>query len=807
MIQLVVYRGGMVYAKNGPRLAHSVSALLLQHQAVVAQFPESERYNIFYTLGHHSGVDAASFPQRTATTFSYQNVLAWDIDHIDTEQPVAYAMLLAQLLWCKAEDLSIVASGYGVHLIVNLKANCTIRSAEYFKKNESAYKEIARKLSDLMKGHELPGKVDVGIFEPARVLRLPGTINKKEGRADAECRLIHASETLLELDIVKLSGLAEIASENISPIEVRRQYPRPDFEAMFDGCIFMQWAVHTPAEVHEPHVFDLFSLLSNVQPAAKVMFNDLPIGPQELGRYVFDRAVASNSLKGTTFEEKWDNASRYGARKCTTIDGRWDGRCKECPNYSKVPTPLALKGPDHIGSDVNGYWMLDGKGRHKHPNYADLAKLYLMQHSYVTGRGERMLVFDKTHYKLIEPLAIKAWLQRTVTPADSLREMHRMEFLAQIKVIGEISNEAEDHLFNESVRGKLNCANGVLDIKTGELLPHTPSLGFQYVLPYDYKPDGASEYFLTWLERVTEHRVELMESILDVMAYCLWPSYDDHTFTFLVGEGSNGKSTVIDVISAILGEKNYAALNIHQLTRNRFYPAELEGKLANICEESSGDDLDSEQLNILKNLSAGGQMMAERKNKQGYLFRNKAKLIFSANKVPKFHETNEAIKRRLVVIPFDNTIRPEERDPRVKEKLVSEAPLILPMLIKRIQENIKLNGGKFVISRESQIHTQAQKNFLLANNPIKEWAEEMLETTTSLHDFVQVNECYSSYREWCERNGYRHIVPTPVFGRTMVSLILPRGLGSELKKVAGKPVRIYRRTKFKNQEGVSHDGI
>jgi phage/plasmid-associated DNA primase len=178
----------------------------------------------------------------------------------------------------------------------------------------------------------------------------------------------------------------------------------------------------------------------------------------------------------------------------------------------------------------------------------------------------------------------------------------------------------------------------------------------------------------------------------------------------------------------------------------------------------------------------------------------------SANKVPRFAEDNESIKRRLVVLPFDHKI--ENKDPRLEDALIADVPKILSMLIKRVQENVKKNGGKFVVSRNSQTHADAQKHFLLAGNTVAEWAKECLESTVMLPEecYIRVDESYNHYRQWCESSGMKHPMNKINFGKVMTQYILtPSARGSDFAKIKGSDgrvsgVRVYRRTKFKELE-------
>jgi P4 family phage/plasmid primase-like protien len=802
VIQIVAQRGGFVHT-NPPLVAESVVSLFENYKDVLVKLKGMEPINLYYTLAHHSGAgEASDKPARTAATFAHQGVLAWDIDSADGTKALDYAACVAAVLDCPVSSVTAIGSGNGVHLLVNLKYH--IHQAKFFKEMKDAYAEVCLKIAEKMLQAGLPGKVDASIFEPARVLRLPGTINRKPDKADKNCELVQLSKAELDIDLYKISGLADAEKENISPKEVSRQYPQPDFNEIYTECKFVGWAVEKVDEVHEPHAFDFFSIMATMPPDGTVLHQGREVSAKELSQYVFDNATASKSLLRSVFDEKWQQASRYGVRKCDTIEARW-GQCRTCPHFGKVPTPLALKSPEHIGSEQNGYWVFGNNNRLLHPHYSDLSRVYKREHTYITTKDERVFSWVGTHYVESPDISIKHWMENKVRPSDPVKEQHRNEFLAKLRVCGAMTPEMEHDLFAESVRGKLNCKNGVVDIMTGKRLEHSPTVGFQYVLPFEYHEELSSEYFLDWLAVICQDRVELMESILDVMAYCLWPSYDDHVFVYLVGEGSNGKSTLIHIIEAMMGRRNYSAVNIHQLTGNRFAPADLEGKLVNLSEESSGSELTSDHLNVLKNLSSGGEMFIERKGEQGYSFRNSAKLIFSANKTPRFAEQGHAIKRRLLTIPFDYRIT--DPDSTVEDRLIEEIPGILAMLVRRIQDNVVRNEGRFVVSRGAHALNEAQKKFLTTGNTAVQWAGDCLETSNSLGKDVYacMDDCYESYKEWCEENGVRYPASKKSFLSTLrehvITPVGKEGDTTKVKKASGwKSARVFRFTRLVDKE-------
>jgi putative DNA primase/helicase len=393
------------------------------------------------------------------------------------------------------------------------------------------------------------------------------------------------------------------------------------------------------------------------------------------------------------------------------------------------------------------------------------------------------MTYSGTHYTQTPEQAVSKWMSEVMTPSDPIRQRHRVEFYAHILANAYLTEEAEA-AFAATTRGKLNCRNGVLDITTGRIEPHSPDYGFKYMLPHDYHPDASSEFFMDWLAEICLKRDEVVEACIDMMAYCLWPTYDDHVFAVMVGEGANGKSTLLHIIQSLVGRNNYSAVSLTQLSTNKFMAAELEGKLVNIAGEASGRELGYEQINIIKALSAGDEIVIERKNQQPYMAHNTAKLFFAANKVPQFAEKDTAIRRRLLVLPFDYTIK--NTDSNIEKKLLSEVPGILSMLVRHTQRKIATDG-RFSVTRNGEAIMRAQDKFLLEGNSASQWAEECMIVTNKSEHFIAIEQAFAHYQQWAVASGHKHVMTKNNFSNVLANQILKRQ--TTLKRLNSKVIR------------------
>lgn len=227
-------------------------------------------------------------------------------------------------------------------------------------------------------------------------------------------------------------------------------------------------------------------------------------------------------------------------------------------------------------------------------------------------------------------------------------------------------------------RALICVENGVLDVHTRELEDHDPEFKFTRRLPVSYDASAESPEIETFLDDITKSEEDAL-ALLETLGNAFLPNYKHPKVLVLFGEGSNGKSTWLNVVRELLGAENTTSLTLQQLAENRFATARLLGKWANIAE-----DLPARRLThtgTLKDLSGGGMVPAEKKGKDGFDFENRAKLMFAANRPPVLGERSYAIMRRLVPIhlPYRFTDDPDDehfdKDTELLEKLTTDEEL------------------------------------------------------------------------------------------------------------------------------------
>lgn len=231
----------------------------------------------------------------------------------------------------------------------------------------------------------------------------------------------------------------------------------------------------------------------------------------------------------------------------------------------------------------------------------------------------------------------------------------------------------------------LNCQNGILDLKTGELRPHSPGALMTKIAGAEYDPGAPCPTWRAFLERIFSDNQSMIDFLQRAAGYSLTGNTGEQCLFFAYGVGANGKSTYNGALQAALGDyavktptdtlmlkygENTATNDLARLAGARaVFAAELaEGKRLN---ES-----------LVKDLTGGDIITARYLHKEFFEFIPVFKLWIYGNHKPVIKGTDEGIWRRIKLVPFTVTIPEGERDPGMPDKLRDELPGILAWLVR-----------------------------------------------------------------------------------------------------------------------------
>ena len=300
----------------------------------------------------------------------------------------------------------------------------------------------------------------------------------------------------------------------------------------------------------------------------------------------------------------------------------------------------------------------------------------------------------------------------------------------------------------DSDHTKINMKNGMYDITTNTLIEHTPdylSLT-QYHIFYDRTKKCPK--FLKFLTKSLEHDGVKICTVLEMMALCFIPRNIIEKAYIHVGAGSNGKSTLFNVLTAMIGIQNITAKTIHDFENNRFSAAALEGKAANISADVGKRGIKNTEL--IKKLIGGDPIDCEKKFKGPYAFRPNATMIFSANELPEVDDSSDGFARKFELIKWDKKFYGKDRDHSIKQIQYNSSEKsgimnILLLIMKRLIKEEKLRY-------ESTVE-MTRNEWIRESDSIQKFTDDL--TIESPEYFTRAELFYQSYLKYCVKGKYR----------------------------------------------------
>ena len=259
----------------------------------------------------------------------------------------------------------------------------------------------------------------------------------------------------------------------------------------------------------------------------------------------------------------------------------------------------------------------------------------------------------------------------------------------------------------------LNLKNGLLNVESLKFQPHTPEYFSVNQLAVQYDPNTDCPNIKRFLNEVAFP--EDLPALQEVVGYTLWKAYPAHIAVMLIGDGSNGKSTFINLLKSLLGIENVSSRSLQDLVMNRFAAADVYSKSANLYADLSDQAL--KFTGMFKMLTGNDPVTAEQKFRNPFVFMNYAKLIFSANKVPEVYEDSLAFFRRWLLFVFPNTFTGLNENRNLLKELTTPEELsgFLNWALEGLQR-LKQNNWKFSNSKSV---AQVREEYIRKSSPIQ----------------------------------------------------------------------------------------
>jgi putative DNA primase/helicase len=293
----------------------------------------------------------------------------------------------------------------------------------------------------------------------------------------------------------------------------------------------------------------------------------------------------------------------------------------------------------------------------------------------------------------------------------------------------------------------LNCKSGVIDLQSGEHLAHDPARLMRRLAPTTFDHAAECPTFLSFLDRIFAGDRELIEFLQRAVGYSLTGRTDEQCLFVLVGNGANGKSTLIRVIQDLLGDyAQQTPMDALMTSKAGGVPndiARLEGaRFVAAVEAEAGQRLAEAKI---KQLTGGDKIAARFLYAEHFEFTPQFKLWLATNRLPEVRGMDVGIWRRFRVLPFNVTIPEAERDGSLPDKLKAELPGILNWAIAGCLEWQK--GGL----RAPASVTDATKDYRDSMDLVMQFVEDCCLQEPGVE--AAVAGLYDEYSSWCNANG------------------------------------------------------
>lgn len=373
---------------------------------------------------------------------------------------------------------------------------------------------------------------------------------------------------------------------------------------------------------------------------------------------------------------------------------------------------------------------------------------YLQKRMTLIHSKEGFAAYDYKHQKyiMIDKIHLESNIKRIVHEAcpNIWISSYGDEILKQLRVdVPNYEQLSEDKNF-------LNLKNGLFNLKTMNLIPHTEKVITFIQLPVSYDVNAICPQFINFMNDIFEGDMERINLIQEIMGYCLTGETFLQKFFMFYGSGANGKSLLADIFRAVCGHDNCSSASLNHLNE-RFGAQSIINKRLNISSEN--ENIQSFNTQLIKLITGEDEIQVERKYVDSYSFKPFVKLLVLSNSYINTDDHSVGFSRRCVMIPFNQTyvtsdkvLKKHEsyRDETLKDKLMTELDGIFVWALEGYKRLIQ-NGNQLTRSR---VCDEALKDYLVFIRPIDEFIEDCIEISPETRELnTDVIECF---KNWCE---------------------------------------------------------
>lgn len=318
----------------------------------------------------------------------------------------------------------------------------------------------------------------------------------------------------------------------------------------------------------------------------------------------------------------------------------------------------------------------------------------------------------------------------------------------------------------------LNVQNGVVNLKTKELMSHHPKYGCSNICICDYNPDAKSTRFKEFAKEIMSDNEDIYDYMQTAAGYWITGLRREEKLWILLGNGSNGKSKYLEAIAYTLG--NYACLfPTNALTKSNSDASRPTPELVPLINTRYAHTSELEAGNVIndgciKQYTGNAHLLVRKMRKEYSKVEVCFKIAIDTNYPPNFKRFDYAIKRRIVIIPFTRQFKGKDRDNDLVPKLQADCEYILKYLVDGAYKYYK-NG----LCEPELIRAETEKYCLEADS-----VRSFLDNATMQEKgcLTMSSSLHRAYVEFCEECAY-----DPLDNKSFSQALIQKGFEKKLK--------------------------
>lgn len=338
-------------------------------------------------------------------------------------------------------------------------------------------------------------------------------------------------------------------------------------------------------------------------------------------------------------------------------------------------------------------------------------------------------------------------------------------------------------------RRLIGFRNGVLDTSTGVFSPHHKSHWLRTLCDVDFTPPVKGETleahapnFWRWLDRAAGGRPEKRDVILAALFMVLANRYDWQLFLEVTGPGGSGKSILAEIATMLAGEDNATSATIETLESPRERAALIGFSLIRLPDQEkwSGDGAG------LKAITGGDAVSVDPKYKDAYSTHIPAVILAVNNSPMRFTDRSGGVSRRRVILHLPEQIAPEERDPKLKDKIARELAVIVRQLMQQFSD--PMAARTLLQSQQNSDEALSIKRDADPTFDFCGYLEALPEPDGMFMGNANIIPrqprlyLYHAYLVYMEAHGYKNTLSLTMFGKGLSAMLKEYGMNYDKRR-------------------------